>query len=343
MTTNLNKVYDIMRSTGRAPATRHTGEWGIEIETETDKKYDYPTLKYWEAKKDNSLRDWGVEYVLKAPMNAPELERALTEFESCDKKWKFKNSSVSTSVHVHSNMLNETYLTVANFLTTWAAVEPLLIKHSGPDRLSNLFCLSIKDAEGILDKWINLLSNINRNAFTKATLNQEGIKYSALNAATLSTFGTLEVRSFRGETDIKLIQEWVNIISCIKDFASQKDLTPPIICEMFNKNGTALIDIIFKGYAKMLKAPFKDLKTVMNESIIYSAKLASVSKDWSKFGILKVKPVYKAKLTAQLEQISQDKYGQAFDACTYHERLMVYESYERQNPNQKIVDTVGDE
>lgn len=343
MSTNLNKVYDIMKSTGRAPPTRHTGDWGVEIETETDRKYDYPSLKYWEAKKDNSLRDWGVEYVLKAPMNAPELERALVEFEGCDKKWKFKTSSVSTSVHVHANMLNETYLTVANFLTTWALVEPILIKHSGPDRLSNLFCLSIKDAEGILDKWIGLLGSINRNAFTKAVLNQEGIKYSALNAATLSTFGTLEVRSFRGETDIKVIQEWVDIIACVKDFASRQDLNPTLICEMFNKNGTSIVDIIFKGHAKTLKAPFKDLKTVMSESIIYSARLASVSKDWTKFGILKVKPVYKAKLTKFLDEIAQERYSQTFDQCSYIERLLVYETYERRNPATKIVDLAGDE
>jgi hypothetical protein len=342
MSTNLNKVYDIMKSSGRGIGTRYTGDFGVEIETETDKKYDYPALKYWEAKKDNSLRDWGVEYVLKGPMGGPELERALTEFQACDKKWKFKTSSVSTSVHVHVNMLNETYLTVANFMTAWVLLETMLIRYSGPDRLSNLFCLPVRDAEGLLNKWINLLSQINRNSFSKAVLNSEHVKYSALNAATLSTLGTLEVRSFRGETDIKVIQEWIDIIDRIKQFAADPKLTPATICKMYSENGPALVDIILKEHAKKLKATVKDIKREMDRDVWYAANLAGVSKDWSKFGILKVKPVYKEKIKEQLEAISQKQFNSGFDQIPYHERLIVYEIYHRVNPTNKIVDAQGD-
>jgi len=39
MSTNVSKVFDIMKTTGRAPAACHTGAYGVEIETETLKKY----------------------------------------------------------------------------------------------------------------------------------------------------------------------------------------------------------------------------------------------------------------------------------------------------------------
>lgn len=337
----VTKVYDIMKATGRAPAVCHTGDFGVEIETETQDKYPYPTLKFWEAKKDNSLRDYGCEYVLKVPMDVPSLEKALHEFSLCDKKFKFRNSSISTSVHVHVNFLNSTYLAVANFLTAWTLVENVLIRYSGPDRLSNLFCLPIRDCEGIVDKWVHLLGLLTRANFGKANLNPEQVKYSALNAATLSTLGTLEVRTFRGETDISVIQRWVEIIQKLKNFSEQKDVTPPYIMNLFKEHGTNIINLIFQEYAKEFQ--YKDLDKLIDMSqAFHAAKIASVSKDWSKFGVLKVKPVYKEKIKDDLEKISQQVAGGSFDQLQYHERLMVLEYYQRMNGNVRVVDAPGD-
>jgi len=345
--TQLATFYDIFRQVKVYGGDRLRGDYGVEIETETEKKYEYPNLKYWSATKDNSLRDWGVEYVLKSPMSIPELEKALVEFDLCEKKYKFKKGSISTSVHVHINMLNETPLTLANFLTTYALMENLLIRYSGPDRLSNLFCLPICDAEGVNSNLVNILANINKNQYTKLRVANDRCKYGALNPAPLTTLGTIEVRMFRGETDIKIITKWLEIIEKIKLFSKQPKLTPPDILKMWKDNRSTLVDLVFQEYANELR--YRDPNTkkdttdeLIRQNLKYAADLACVSKDWSKFGVYRIKPVYKEKIKAELDELSNQLLRAPFDSLPYHERLVVLERYHRMNTNVRVVDADGD-
>lgn len=347
MTTQIATIFDIMRQVNKFPGDRLRGDVGVEIETETTKKYEYPMLKYWNTTKDNSLRDWGVEYVLKAPMTIPELEKALSEFDLCEKKYKFNKGSISTSVHVHLNFLNETYLTMANFLTAYALVENLLIRYSGPDRLSNLFCLPICDAEGVKDNLVSLLSFINRNQYKNVKISPDRCKYGAINPGPLNTLGTIEVRSFRGETDVKVIQKWVEILDKLKQFARTPKLAPPDILQLWKDNKSSLVDIIFQEFAKELR--YIDPKTkkdatdeLLKQNLKYAADLACVSKDWSKFGILKIKAVYKEKIKPDLDALSQDRFGFPFDSLPYPERLVIIERYHILNTNVKVVDADDD-
>lgn len=337
----VEKIFDIQKQVGKPFGTRFTGEFGIEIETESLKKYDYPQLKYWNCHKDGSLRDWGVEYVLKSPINSAELDRPLQEFALCEQKYKFKTSSISTSVHVHINFLNDPYIAVANFMTAYAIVENVLIKYSGPDRLSNLFCLPIRDAEGVLDKWIDMLGKINRNGFNKINVSADAVKYSALNVAPLATLGSLEIRSFRGVTDTEVIQRWCDILRKLKVFACRPGLTPPQIVKMWQDHKSNILDLIFGEFAKELKTKGVDQLIDINQ-VLYASKIACVSKDWSKFGLLKLKPVYKAKIQDELDRIASEKLGKTYDQLLFPERQLVIEMYHFLNPNQKVVDVNED-
>jgi hypothetical protein len=335
-------VYDILKAQTKFSGDRYRGEFGVEIETETEKSYEYPKMKFWNTTKDNSLRDWGVEYVLKAPMNLPEFEKALEEFAICEKKYKFRNGSVSTSVHVHVNMHNDSFLTVANFCTAYALVENNLIRYSGPDRLSNLFCLPMCDAEGVVTNIVNLLSFINRNMYAKipSATSTDRCKYGAINPAPLTTLGTIEIRSFRGETDTKIIQRWVEIIKKLKDFSKREGLTPPDILKMWKDNKSTLLDIIFQEYASEIK--YSDTDELIKKNLKYAADIACVSKDWLKFGILKVKPIYKEIAKPKLDELSNSMFQRAYDSLNYHERLAVSERYQTVNPNVRIVDLSED-
>lgn len=343
-------IYDIMRQTARYSGDRHRGEIGVEIETETKAPYDKPSLKFWNVVPDGSLRDFGQEYVLKAPVSIPEFEKALEEFDACNKKFKFKDSSVSTSVHVHQNFLNDTFLTLANFLTAYVLVENVLIRYSGPDRLSNLFCLPICDCEGVKDSLLSILGMVNRGLYQKASLHPDKVKYGALNAAPLSKLGTIEVRSFRGETNTDTIQKWINILMKIKTFARREDLTPIKILDMWRTHRDGIIEVIFQEYASELRVYDKALSDfkkkditgdLIVENLKHACSIAAVSKDWSKFGILKIKPVYKEKIKPDLDALSQAKFNCPYDSLQYHERILVVELYHRSN-NFKIVDANED-
>jgi hypothetical protein len=335
MTEERTQIYDILKTHIRYPGERHTGEYGVEIETETKKKYDYPELKYWTCTKDNSLRDWGVEYVLKAPMERKELNRAFEEFNLCEKKYKFNDSSISTSVHVHINMLNETYLTLANFLTTYTLVENLLIRFSGPDRLSNLFCLPIRDCIGVKDSIVKMLQAVARNNFKGSALHPDQVKYGAINCAPLTRIGTVEVRSFRGETNTEIVKVWVEILDKIKTFAKRPSLTPIEVMNLWKIRGEKLLDIIFEEHADKLR--WMDSKKLMEINQFEAAEIATSAKDWKKFGIVKVKKVYKAKLLEELNQISRNKYEADFDHLDYAHRLVVIEQFHRLTPDVRVV------
>jgi hypothetical protein len=341
MTQALTEIYDIMKSSTKFNKDRLRGEFGVEIETETDKAYDYPSLKFWKTEKDNSLRDWGVEYVLKQPMDLPELEKALHEFDLCEKKYKFRKGSVSTSVHVHCNFFNDTFRTLANFVTIYALMENLLIRYSGPDRLSNLFCLPICDAEGVKDNIQKILTDVNRGRYDRMGVSADRCKYGGINPAPLTNLGTIEIRTFRGETDIKIIQKWVEIIQKIKDF-SRRDLSPPDILELWRTNKDSLIEVVFQEYGAELRVKDQKGKDISGElirqNLKYAADFACVSKDWSKFGILKIKMVYKEKVKPELDAISQEMFRVPFDTLGYHERLVVAERYHRHNSTVKVVD-----
>lgn len=336
-------VYDVLKTHLRFAGERHTGSYGVEIETETLRKYEYPELKYWRCTKDGSLRDWGVEYILKAPADIKELHKALAEFDLCEKKYKFNKGSISTSVHVHINMLNETYLTLANFLTAYALVENLLIIYSGPDRLSNLFCLPMRDAEGAVDHIVKMLQAIGRNNFKASSLHPDHVKYGALNCAPLNKLGTVEVRCFRGETDAKVIEKWIAILDKLKKYAKSEGLTPVKICEHFMKRGENIVVDIFGEFAKELMVPEKT-KALLRENIWYAAKISNSSKDWSKFGLVKVKKVYKEKLKGELDALTLDQFPEAggYNNLEYAHRLVVMERYLRANPNVRIVEAEED-
>ena len=345
MTAIAQKIYDVFQSTLKFTGDRHLGELGIEIETERDKEYEYPRSKFWRCTRDGSLRKFGVEYILKSPVNLDEARQALDEFESFDNKYKFDKDSVSTSVHVHVNMLNDTFKTMANFMVIYALSEPLLIRYSGPDRLSNLFCLPFRDAEGTLPYYTQMLSYIARNAFNRVKINEEAVKYSALNCASLTKLGTLEIRTFRGETDIKVIHRWLSIIMKMKEFARQEDLDPYKILDLWREKKIGFFEEVFGEYTNELKGKLsdKEIETlILEKNQYYAAKFATTCRDWSKFGVLKIKPVYRLQLKDELDYISLDLFKQSYETLGYASKLVVDEHYIRNNANVRIIEQEGD-
>lgn len=331
-----NVVYDIMKSQGIFKKNRHTGDVGIEIETETRSAYEHPRMKFWECKRDGSLRDHGVEYVMKGPVSFSQVPEALDEFNDQNKKFKFNKDSISTSVHAHINFLNDTFLTMANFIVAYTLMENLLVKYSGPDRLSNLFCLPFRDAEGNVGYIEQMLSAVNRGMYTKMTLNPDNVKYAALNAAPFTSLGTLEVRTFRGETDVKVIQKWINILQCLKEFSRTDGLTPIKILEIYKKERGDIVKTIFGKLAPELDCKDRDKLIALN--LRYAARFAVASKDWKSFGVMKMRPVYKEQLTPVLDKVAMDKFGKGYEALQYAEQTVVNEIYERANANVRIVE-----
>lgn len=258
---------------------RYDGEIGIEIETETKEPYDSPAMTFWHVKEDGSLRNFGREYILKQPVKYnKELDLCLDEFSVKTKSLKFLNT-YTTSVHIHLNILNESFKTMGNFLTLYALFENLLIRYSGEDRLSNLFCLPIVDAEETYKNVINMFLNIEKKQYKSVFLTTSTVKYAALNLGAIGNYGSLEIRSFRGETDIKIIKTWVSLLYSMMEYARKNHNPKDIMLNWKNKKLDLITEIFGKNAEHIL---YKDsLKLIEKDNVYYAAAIAySIPKSW---------------------------------------------------------------
>lgn len=306
------KIIDIVRLAGKSHKN-HTGEFGIEIETETKSAYEYPKFTYWECHQDGSLRDYGVEYVLKQPVKYyQEVNFALEEFKDKTKNLKFIKDSPSTSVHVHINFLQEDAKTLGNFFTLYSMFENVLIRYSGPDRLSNLFCLPICDAEETYRNMINMIHNIQNRKYIGISLSEQAVKYAACNLSSLYKYGSIEIRSFRGETDIEKIRNWISVLYQILDY-SRQDIDPKQIMMKWKERQGKFLDDVFRDFRKEIA--HKDELELIDNNIWYAASIAYSLKDWSQFGVEEKIPEFKPK-QKDLDTYSVNLFGRPFNELT---------------------------
>lgn len=324
----ISSIYEAFRRIG-INMTRHTGDVGIEIETESKGAYDPPNMTFWSNHRDGSLRDFGIEYVLKAPVPYHRVYEALVEWnDRVKKQYRLIPDSYTTSVHIHLNFLNNTPLEMMNFITTYILVENLLIKFSGPDRLSNLFCLPVCDAEGNLSLAKNLSKAFQNLQYKRLAPPEEGAKYAALNLANIVKLGTLEVRSMRGTTDIEVMKDWVDILRAIKDFSCQENLTPQDIVGMYGKQGTEIVYTIFGDFVK--KLDLSNAKELLEKNLWYVADFSKSINPTDKFwGLPKPKKEYKEFNITELNKISADLYDSEYNKLPYHLKITVDERFAR--------------
>lgn len=316
---------------------KQEGSFGIEIETETLRSYEPPSMKFWKPTSDGSLRNFGVEYVLKSPQTLEQVMVALEEFEAKTEGLDFIKDSPSTSVHVHVNILNETVKTVGNIITTFLAIESLLLHYSGPLRTENLFCLGGSDAEEIVNNMGRLFRYIESDNWVRLNeFNHNNSKYAALNISSINSFGSLEFRSFRGTTDIKEIADWISIINSILMF-SREDLTPKDIIKNFLQGGVSFFqDALGEDtWSKIFSGKEEEIHSV-NNNIWNASSVAFSVTDWSSFTDTPRKKI----LPEDLEEMAQKIFGKTFDQLTRIEVMSLHTKL-KGDPKNSLVNKHG--
>ncbi len=294
------------------------GEIGLEIETEVKVLEDYPKdyraiigngdfgLPYWSSHRDGSLRNFGIEYVLKSPLDYKDIPDALFAFGSWAKNVKFLPDPVKCSDHVHLNFMNASARTLGNFLTLYLLYENLLIKYSGPNRFSNMFCLPMKDAEDNLNNIVQILEIVkNRDRSLKGLIPEENCKYSCLNTAAFHRYGSLEIRCFRGETDTKEIRKWIDIVYALYSFAKRK-VYPSDIIEMYFSNPQELFWSVFSTTV------LTNDNSLVRPNLWYAGKVAYYfsPREWDELSVVKV--LNTKRVSEQRETISKDRFLKEF-------------------------------
>lgn len=223
------------------------GTFGLEIETEVLEYSNYPSGllnpnlmddggpnyvegvghfdeyklwgRSWKGVVDHSLRNFGVEYVMKKPHSYEGTLHAINEFCEETSAVPFLTDAPGTSVHVHVNMQSETILTLFTFITTWTLLENVLVEYSGESRRSNLFALPARVATGIIETYCTMAEQVAKGGRNALHVSENNAKYSALNVAPIHRLGSVEIRTLRGTTSKEILTEWVTILNDILIFS----------------------------------------------------------------------------------------------------------------------------
>ena len=277
----ISEIRSINRSLSKSPPK---GLIGIEIEVESTEPIPESDTESWVSKQDTSLRYHGMEFVSRAPIGVDECEKALNFLMKKLNKHKIIHNSPRTSVHVHYNVNNYTLNQYWTACFAYWFVEDLLFKVCGETREGNLFCLRLRDAEGVLSYVEQELSvSAYKNVFRYLN-NNENIRYSALNLCATPLFGSLEVRSMRGVYDTQIIVDWVKLLSTLFDNAITSFKNPGQLFESVVDKGAETVarELLGVFSAKTVDANMDVLYDILTNSALRLAPLA-LNTNWERF------------------------------------------------------------
>ena len=185
--------------------------FGVELELEgRGVRMDGVSTKGWRREDDGSLRGESIEYVFAKPSDIEESKALVSALFA---KFKANNvdikNSYRTSTHVHINFSDKSVKQLLNFFVLFTMLEDILERYSGEDRAGNLFCISSRRAEHILQVVSD--SVLKKQDFRDFAADR--YKYAACNLSTLYKFGTCEIRTMRGATSEDMVNNWLDILN----------------------------------------------------------------------------------------------------------------------------------
>lgn len=249
------------------------GDIGIEIEVESTKRLPELSVQstaWWQTHLDNSLRGYSLEYVLGRPIRMDQVREALAALRKDIPTNNYLRFSNRTSVHVHINVSGITLLNLYSYIVLYTILEDLLIAWSGPSRFGNLFCLGMKDANGIP----LLISQGLVTGFHIKKFGQDNIRYGSLNLNAVYKFGSCEFRSMEGTVDMSRIEAWCRILLNLREHAvAFKD--PREIIEEFSVLGARLF--VEKHVPEIDDFLTRDIEVGLHESMRIAQDIAFAS------------------------------------------------------------------
>lgn len=274
MTTIFNSIKDYVQPQPK-------GNYGLEIEAEFKA---LPVLdvneRVWYVKQDGSLRKNGLEFVSKKPLTKEESYAALNELLDSQIFTKHYYTSPRTSTHIHVNAQNWSKTQLLNVLFAYYLFEAVFMKIAGRGRIGNLFCLTMREAPEI-SKAVKLVIQED----WKSLANKFDIyKYSALNLATLTKFGTIEFRAFKGTNDKRSILIWLNLIDELCSNAIQlRDYE--FLWDFWLRNKDGLIEFLFPRSHEFVQAALAEDKEFLldyNTSLVRRLMIYDDLKEYTK-------------------------------------------------------------
>lgn len=212
---------------------------GIEVELEKATKINTTN---WLHKDDGSLKIQGIEYT-----TCVYHDYALEVLKELQQKVKNPLITPRCSIHIHVNILdfnlNQLYLLIFIYII----FEDLLYDYSG-NRNKNIFCVPVKDH----------LKNLVYTSFNR--LNKFFPKYCGFHIIPEGKYGTVEFRHMKGNLNPEYINNWINILIDLRNYA--KDNVETV--EQLEEHRKKLFDMnISSEYNKLFEKVFPNTKQLL--------------------------------------------------------------------------------
>jgi len=195
---------------------------GIEVEVEsTFFPAGVPKLynDHWITTKDGSLRNEGMEFVLRIGRTVGHLPEALNNLFEYFSLVRIQaghpqlyDFSERTSIHVHLDINTFNEGSMSNLMVLYTLYEDQLFKYCASSRKENIFCVPLRNS--------SILSNINDDDTCWSVVNKFS-KYCAFNLEATGRFGSVEFRHLEGTNDAKKILDWVILLSLLRRYAER--------------------------------------------------------------------------------------------------------------------------
>lgn len=205
----------------------------------------------WTRHNDGSLRGDAIEYCTTGPKSFTDAQKLVKDlFKKLKDNGVKINSSIRTSTHVHLNFSDKKMKQVINFFSLFTVLEEVLAYYSGEDRKGNVFCLSTRDAEGIVQVLAEALATGSFQRFAG-----DRYKYAACNLSSLYKFGTVEVRTMRGAKTEDEVNNWLDILNDLYEYSLKMKSPVDIINKLSYLGAEGLMREVFKArnYDELMK------------------------------------------------------------------------------------------
>lgn len=203
---------------------------GIELELEHVTGYELPhsetqytllnSAPGWAVKRDNSLRNDGVEFISLPSGIDGIMEKLLLLFsQPKSKNWK---TSARTGLHVHVNVRDFTWRDIRSLVVAYCLLEPAMFAWVGREREENIFCIPYYRTPKAVLNFHALQNNVSIQEGITSIANA-WCKYTALHLAPVYKFGSVEFRHAPSWVEPYRIAAWARMCEKIVSYAKGKE------------------------------------------------------------------------------------------------------------------------
>lgn len=255
---------------------------GIELEVEFTQPAPEIKISNWISKKEGSLRYYGMEYINPRPIAFERKRRTVESLVRRLVKVPYIPDSPRTSIHVHRNVMDYSATQIWTGVCAYWLIENLLFKYCGSERENNLFCLRLKDAQGILNIAMNDLTENKHGPFYN--FRGDHLRYGGINLNAVCKFGSLEFRGMRGVVDSEVIDTWSTQVAILVSNAIEKYGNPENLLDQYFKMDKLefLRSLLAEDFVNTLIDQNKDWRSLISENVGLIMQVCYVH-DWDKY------------------------------------------------------------